>query len=988
MSPSKSKGKGRQGKTEGQAGPPEKAEKKVQPSDFLIAGIGASAGGLEAFVEFLKYLPPNNGICYIYIQHLAPRHESMLTEILARETKMPVKSAADGMAVEPDTLYVIPPGYYMSIRGGKLRLIPSEDSPVPRMPVDYFLRALAADTGGRSIGVVLSGTASDGTMGLMAIKAAGGITFAQDVKTAKYDGMPRSAIAAGFADFVLTPKGIAEEFARLGKHPSVTKEQPKLSDEALIAQESLERIFMLLNASSGVDFSHYKPSTIRRRIIRRMLLQRIDKVENYVTFLQDHPSELNILFQDVLINVTSFFREPEAFDILKEKVFPALLEGRNQSTPVRIWVPGCSTGEEAYSMAMALFEYLGDKAATTPIQIFATDIDDAALERARAGKYPESISTDLSPERLKRFFLKADHGYLISKQIRDLCIFAKHNIVKDPPFSRLDLISCRNLLIYLGPVLQKKIFPIFHYALGAHGFLLLGSSETVGKFSELFTMIDKKQKVYSKKLGPETPYVHFATEFDRAVPRLEEPPKKEYAKFDLMREADRLILSRYAPPSVLVNRNMEVVKFSGSTGQFLEHAPGEASLNLFNMVKEGLAFELKKAIRAVSKNKTSVRVEGVNFRDAGSVKSVNIEVTPLGIPGKEDKDLLIVFEEAPKAPAHAPETEEAGVKGKKSEKRAKELAELRQELATTKDYLQSIIEEQEATNEELRSANEEIQSANEELQSTNEELETAKEELQSANEELATVNDELESRNQELSRVNDDLNNLLSSVNIPIVILERDLKIRRFTPISKNVLNLIPSDIGRPLSDIKPNIEIKNLDQLVAEVIDSVSIKVQEVQDNGGRWYSLRIHPYFTMDKKVDGAVLVLIDIDALKRGMEEAESARDYAKAIEFSVAYPILVLSEELRIVSTSETFSKVFGVDPKEVVGNNLYSVLGGSLNVPGLKEKLELTARTGLPFECFITIVETKDGRRSFEFCAKQITLERKKQKLVLLELKEP
>lgn len=739
---------------------PEKVQEPPPRIDFPVAGIGASAGGLEALTQLLKALPPVTGIAYVYVQHLAPRHESMLTEILARETSMPVKMARDGMAVEPDSLYVIPPGFYMGIEEGKLRLTPSEDSPVPRMPVDYFFRSLAKNRGGRSIGIVLSGTASDGTVGLMAIKAEGGITLAQDEKTAKYDGMPRSAIAAGCVDFVQSPEGLAKELARLSRHPSVLQGKPRLSEEALISQDSLERIFMLLNTSSGVDFSYYKPSTIRRRIIRRMVLQKIEGIDSYVKYLQEHPGELDKLYQDILINVTSFFREPEAFDLLREKVFPSIMEGRKPENPVRIWVPGCSTGEEAYSIAICLIEYLVSKSSMVPVQIFATDIDEQALEKARAGKYPENIAADVSPERLNKYFIKVEKGYQITKQIRDICIFAKHNIVKDPPFSKLDIISCRNLLIYLGPVLQKKVFPIFHYALSPHGFLLLGSSETVGRFADMFNVLDKKQKVYSKKVTAEMPHIQFTAEFEKGPARPEPVPKKDHVKADIMKEADRLILHRYAPPSVLVNRSMEVIKFSGRTGQFLEHAPGEASLNLFRMVNEGLVYELRKSVTQALKEGVIVRREGIGFKDGGRMRSVNIEITPVGAPGAEEKDLLIVFEE--EAHAEAPPEKVERPKDRKPESQEKELAELRGELASTKEYLQSIIEEQEATNEELRSANEEIQAANEELQSTNEELETAKEELQSANEELATVNDELESRNQELSRLNDDLNNLLS----------------------------------------------------------------------------------------------------------------------------------------------------------------------------------------------------------------------------------
>ena len=837
---------------------------KNHPRPNSIVGIGASAGGLEAFEQLLAALPENTGMAFVLVQHLAPKHESILSEILSKATRMPVVEVSEGIAVLPNRVYVIPPNADMSIIDGVLHLSPLPADRALRMPIDMFLRSLADDQQGKAIGVILSGTASDGTLGIQAIKAMGGITFAQDDQSAKYSAMPRNAVSAGSVDFVLPPENIARELGRIARHVHVFAPiDPK--DLVGPTNATLAKIYEVLRNFGRVDFSYYKPGTITRRITRRMFLNKTDNLEAYLKFLRTNESEVETLFNDVLINVTGFFRDPEAFDALAKVAFPAIMKGKTPNMPIRLWVPGCSTGEEAYSLGIALLEFLGERAANYQIQIFATDVSEVIMQKARAGIYSESITMDMSAGRLRRFFHKMDGGYQISKSVRDICVFAKQDIGKDPPFSKLDMISCRNVMIYMGPVLQKRIIPMFHYALNPSGVLFLGSSETVGGFADLFTIADKKHKIYTKKAGETAVNFEFMPRYAVQVegPR-SRPDSASHA--DVQKIADQVLLARYAPPSVLVNEKLDILEFIGQTGRFLDPTPGEATLNVLKLVKGGLQVEMRLAFQK-TKRAGTVRKEGVLVELDGALKPVNFEILPVKDAPGQDRYYVVVFEEpavqkaSPSTKSVSPPANKKAAKTKTSEIEA-ENADLKEQLEATREYLQSIIEEQRTTNEELRSANEEIQSSNEELQSINEELETAKEELQSANEELTTVNEELQTRNEELSRVNSDLNNLLSSVSIPIIILGSDLRIRRFTPTTEKVMNLIPTDVGRPITDIKTSIRVPDLKQWVSRVIDTLEIYEKEIEDGNGKWYSMRIRPYRTLDNKIDGVVIVLLDLD------------------------------------------------------------------------------------------------------------------------------
>lgn len=849
--------------------PPPAAQHKPGDPVFIV-GIGASAGGLEAFQQLLASLPNDSGMGFVLVQHLAPDHESVLSELLTRSTKMPVVEVREGVKVEADRVYVIPPNKDMSIVDGVLHLAPLQPNRARRMPIDLFLRSLAEDQHGRAIGVILSGTASDGTLGLHDIKALGGVTFAQEEGSAKYNAMPRNAIAAGNVDFVLPPAMIARELDRIARHIHVfvSEEQPEAQEAGPGPLEDvLGKILAVLRNVSGVDFSFYKPGTVKRRISRRMFLRKIENMQAYLQYLRKNPEEVEALFNDVLINVTGFFRDPEAFEALQRQIFPHILNKKEPNSPIRIWVPGCSTGEEPYSIAIEILDYLGDMAANNRVQIFATDVSEAIIQKARSGMYSESIALDIPADRLRRYFQKCDGGYQISKTIRDMCVFAKQDITKDPPFSKLDMISCRNVMIYMGQVLQKRIIPVFHYALVEDGILFLGSSETTGGFGDLFKPVDRKYKIYTKRA------VSVPVNFD-LIPQsgTENVPEMKddlpAGSGDLQKIVDQILLSRYVPACVMVDDRLDIVRFIGQTGRFLEPAAGDASLNLLKMVKTGLHVELRLAFQKAKRDGTS-RKEGVLVEYDGGLATVNFEVISVNnLPGKE-RYYLVVFEEAKRPSLQSPHR--AGTAKEKPKKKAGKVkmppielenSRLKEELEATREYLQSIIEEQRTTNEELRSANEEIQSSNEELQSINEELETAKEELQSTNEELTTVNEELQNRNDELSQLNADLNNLLGSVNIPIIMLGNDLRIRRFTPMAEKVMNLIPTDIGRPISDIKPNLKVQDLQRMISRVIDSLEILDTEIEDNSGRWYSMRIRPYRTLDNKIDGVVIVFLDLD------------------------------------------------------------------------------------------------------------------------------
>ncbi|MEG4085125.1 chemotaxis protein CheB [Microcoleus sp. POL10_C6] len=914
---------------------------------FPIVGIAASAGGLEAFTQLLSHLPADTGMAFVLIQHLDPNHKSLLSEILARTTQMPVNEVEDGVAVEPNQVYVIPPNTKMVVCKGVLQLSPREKIYGKYMPGDAFFTSLAIDRGHKAIAVVLSGGDGDGSLGLKAIKAAGGMTFAQCQDTAKFDSMPNTAVATGNVDFVLPPEKIAEELANYSHNPLLTGPLPMTKVEESPEQgDALATIFAVLKSTTGVDFSQYKPRTIARRIQRRMVLYKLESLNDYAQHLRHNSAEVTALYEEILIHVTSFFRDPEAFEKLKELVFPTITQNKSAETPIRIWVAGCSTGEEVYSIAICLLEFLGDQVIQPPIQIFATDIGEQAIGKARSGVYSENQMVDVSPERRTRFFIAEARGsYRISKAVRELCVFARQDLGSDPPFSNIDLVSCRNVLIYLGESLQKKVMPIFHYSLKPTGFLLLGTSESTGEFSYLFTSLDKKSKIYTKKLTATRPHFSFTpSSYPVAKAREREEVKNNFTNsLDLQQETDQLILNRYAPASVVVNEQMKILQVRGDIDPYLRVVAGTPDLNLLAMARAGLLVELRTAIYQAQTQNVTIRKERVLLELGGRSSIVNFEVIPFQPQAAEGRYFLVVFEEASPPVLNfstlPSESFEQPDLVREIELLRQQLAAANQEKTAAQAQLQAVIQDQESLNQDLKVANEEILSSNEELQSTNEELETAKEEIQATNEELTTTNDELRSRNIEQSLVNNDLINLLSSINIPILMLTNDLQIRRFTPTAQQIFSVIPTDVGRPFSDIRSTLNVPNLEQMILEVIDTLQTKEQEVQTLSGYWYNLRIRPYRTTENQIDGVVMVLLDIDALKRSAKTLEEARNYAETIVETVQTPLVVLDADFRVNKANRSFYEMFQVSPSETATSSLFELGNGQWNIPQVRWILE-------------------------------------------------
>jgi len=868
-------------------------------NSFPVVGIGASAGGLAPLRQLLSSLPAQPGLAVVVVQHLDPHSESHLASLLQAHAALQVVTVADGTAVEANQAYVIQPNTNVALTDGVFSVTPRPDDRRPFYPIDHFFRSLALVHGPRAVGVVLSGSGSDGTLGLCEIKAAGGVTLAQDEETAQHPGMPASAIASGAVDLVLPPDQIAARIATLPQHPFLSG---ALAPEAAVDDGSdFQRVISALRARSGVDFSQYRDTTIKRRTARRMLLRGFQSPAEYAKFLQTDHTEVDALYRDVLINVTSFFRDPKMFDVLKERVIPSIVADRPSDQPIRVWVPGCSTGQEAYSLAMILVESSGQG---RPIQVFATDLGDAtSLERARAGVYPENIEAEISPERLRRFFTKENSQYRVQKSLRDLCVFARQNITMDPPFSRVDLVSCRNVMIYMSATLQERLLPVFHFALNAGGVLVLGMAETVGRFGDLFDVIDSAHKIYRRRESLRRPSLTFLAN-DWLAGRSGSTSAGTLAPpVDFQREADRLALGRYAPPSVLVDQNFEVQQFRGRTAPFLEPPAGQPSTSILRMAKDPLLMELRSALAEAKATKATVVREHLHVFEADRDVEFTLRILPVTVARSDDFRLLVLFEttQAPAWTGVEPSTE-AGADGR-------DVAALRQELASTRQYLQSIVDDQEAATQELRAAHEEVLSSNEELQSTNEELETTKEELQSANEELQTVNEQFQVRNRELDVLTDDMTNFIASADLPMVTVGRDLCIRRLTPASERAFNLLPTDLGRSIAHIKFSIEVAQIEEVIETVIATVQPCEREVRDREGRWWLLAVRPYLTSDNRVDGATLMAVDIDLVRRSREVVE-ARDTALAIIRTVREPLVVLDAQCRIRLANDAFYRLVG------------------------------------------------------------------------------
>jgi two-component system CheB/CheR fusion protein len=856
---------------------------------FPVVGIGASAGGLGAFEGFFSGLPKDGdpGMAFVLVQHLAPDHESLLTELIQRQTRLPVQTIENGMAVKPNAVYIIPPNHDLAIHGGVLLL---EEAPTvrgPRLAIDHFFSSLAQDQGKRAVAIVLAGTGSDGSLGIRAIKAAGGMVMAQTPASAEFDGMPRSALATGMVDFELPPPAMLAQLLPYARHAAGAPLPPPPAGS--LDEASLKKLFELLRSRTGHDFSEYKPNSFLRRADRRMALHQIDSLSAYVQYIQQAPAEVDALFSDLLIGVTRFFRDPEAFQALELKVIPALFEGRPPDQAIRVWCPGCSTGEEAFSVAILLQERLEALGQSRKIQVFATDIDPRAIATARAGTFPENATQDLSPHRLARFFspLPSAQSIIVNKGIRDLLIFSEQDLGKDPPFSKLDLICCRNLLIYMGASLQRRLMPLFHFALNPGGFLFLGSSESVGDSAELFNAVDRPAKIYARREDPHGDNRLALGRLMQAVgPRLPASRPSDGrnaapAKPPLRELTEQALLNATGQMAALVNGHGDILYLHGRIGQYLEPAPGEAGINnILVMAREGLRRELTTALHKTVSGEPAAHALGLRVRVNGARTVVNLSIRTLPADAAKANGTplyLVVLEEvAPAAPGADLEEEAATTD-------AASVAALRHELQAKDEFLQTTNEELRSSNEELRSSNEEMQSVNEELQSANEELETSKEELQSVNEELATVNSELQTKVADLSVVNNDMNNLLAGTGIATLFVDHQLRIVRFTPAATGIINLIPGDVNRPLSHIVSN--LVGYDRLVEDVTQVLATLVpQEVQvgTKDGRSFTMRIQPYRTLDNVIEGAVITFVDVTEMKRATEALRVAQEALKATQ----------------------------------------------------------------------------------------------------------
>ena len=856
----------------------EKAPENTIPttnSDITIVGIGASAGGLRALEALLRSIPAATGLAYVVIVHLDAKRKSLLPELLQRATKLPVTTAGDGDLVEGDRIYVLPPGMDATITDGVLRLIAREQRLTPGLAIDFFFKSLALDRGRRAVAIVLSGTGTDGTLGVRAIKAEGGLVMVQD-ESAAYDGMPTSAVSTGLVDYVLPPRDmpatLLRYLARSGNMTSVT-------DSSLLGRSEprLRKILSILRNRTGHDFSQYKPSTIRRRIDRRMSVLQLDVLDRYIELLQTTESEADTLFRELLISVTSFFRDPAAFESLAEKHLLAELSAKAPDKEIRVWVPACSSGEEAYSIAILLHEVVAKLPHHLHIQVFGTDIDERSIETARAGRYPANIRADLTADRLQRYFdLEEDGSYRICKTIREMLVFAPQSLIKDPPFSKLDLISCRNVLIYFSAKLQKQVLSLFHYSLLPEGLLLLGTSESIGPATERFRVADKKWKIFRRQPVANTSDLildlppRSVWSFDPESPDM---TKSKHDALDPTQLIRAVLRQSDTPPCVVVDSSMDVVFVYGSTGRFLEPAEGIPSNNLSDMARPGLETALATCVQKAFRTRRAARQRGVVISSNGDEITLDLDVRPI-VDMEPLAELAVVYFLQPATAPHGVEGED-GAHGDE-DLTVDPVDKLQRRLIRTREDLRATIEEAETSNEELKSTNEELQSTNEELQSTNEELETSKEELQSLNEESVTVNAELQSRLDELSRSNDDLKNLLVSTGIATIFLDIDLCVRRFTPSASALIPLTESDQGRPLRHFSSNLLDVDIDALAKDMLDDLVVREREVETDDGRHYLLKVRPYKTLNNAIDGVVVTFEDRTEIKRAQQELQRRVD----------------------------------------------------------------------------------------------------------------
>lgn len=907
------------------------------PNKLPVVAIGASAGGLDALKKFFTAMSPDPGMAFVLVQHLDPTHESTLADLMSRYTPLKVVQAKDGMKVESDYLYIIPPNKDMGLMNRTIQLMEPVEPHGMRLPINFFLKNLAEDQKERSIAIIFSGFGSDGTIGIKSIKAAGGMVMAQDPATADSNSMPASAIQTGLVDFILPPEEMPEKLMNYVE--SAHKTIKKILTPKEETERALQKIFMLIRNRTSHDFSYYKENTVYRRISRRMNIHQIENIQTYLRYLQENPHEIDILFKELLINVTSFFRDEKSFDSFKNSL-KELIKQKLDVDNLRVWVPGCSSGEEVYSIAIIIHELLEESGKNIDVQIFGTDIDIDALTTARSGTYPITIAEDVSPELLNKYFVKKDNVFTIRTDIREMVVFAPHDVLIDPPFTKLDVLSCRNLLIYLNGEAQQKVISNFNYALNKDGILFLGPSESVGGFVDAFNVVDKKWKIFKCVKS---------TEFIRRFVEVHPIPRTQLSNFEtgiglkqlntsksvnIVNLAEKELLDIYVPPSAIITDFGEILYIHGRLGNYLEPAQGKAKLNIVEMAREGLKFELNSSIQNAISKKSEIVVEGLRVKNNGGHIFINLNVKPLEL--ETTKGLLIVsFEEV--------SVDKNGKKDKMKlnmvTKGDERIRELESELNLTKERLNVTIEEMKSSNEELRSANEELQSMNEESQSTNEELETSKEELQSINEEMVTVNNELQMKIDELTQATDDMNNLFNSTEIAIIFLDRDLNIRRYTKEATNLIKMIESDVGRPFSDIATNLKYDNFTDDIQQVMDRVTFKETEIETEDGKWFQTRIMPYKTFKNVIDGVVITFNNITERKEQITDALDALELADSVVQTVREPLLVLDSKMKVVSANRSFYQTFKVTPENTIGKNLYIMGDRQWDITSLRNLLE-------------------------------------------------
>ena len=908
---------------------------------FPIVGIGASAGGLDALEKLLSATPPHPSASFVILMHQSPGHVSLLPGILSKKTSLPITEAVDGLKLKPNQCYLVPPGAHMILYKGALHDSTPKGKTIDYLPIDNFFRSLAEEKKEHCACIILSGMGSDGTIGMRAIKEAGGLTIVQDPKTAAFPAMPTSALATGLVDIIAPPEDITQQLITYFQNPAL-KAQSNQDHRVALPLESLHKILYLLRAQSGHDFSNYKTNTMCRRIERRMSMHQISNPNEYIKLLKDNPHELDLLFRELLIRVTGFFRDEDAFASLATGPLTTLLKANKENQKIRVWVPGCATGEEPYSLAILFHELITKLKLELEVQIFATDLDSSAIDTARTGRFPIGINSEVSQERLKNYFVFKDGSYTVRKEIREMVVFATHNVIKDPPFTKLDLICCRNLLIYLDSELQKRLFPLFHYALNQQGLLFLGASESTGNFKDLFDTLDKKWKIYRR------------TGFIRGRHTVPDMPselrpegrhatsKRALSLFSssahISTAVEKSLLARFAPASVVINDRGDILYIHGRTGMYLEPATGQARMNAIEMAREGLKPHLRSLIRAAQHTDEEQLREKIKVKTNEHYTYVDVGVSQIHEPETMKGLLLVTFRHVQPTEEKISKRKAAPKKGSKNARHGGDLDELERELRYTKESLQATVKELESSNEELKSTNEELQSANEELQSSNEELETSKEEMQSLNEELNTVNTELQSKLEQVSEVNNDMQNLLNSTDIATIFLDNELKIKRYTDKASKLVTLRKTDIGRPIGELALNLDYATLVADAQDVLKTLVRKELELCSKDGSWYLMRIMPYRTIENVIQGLVITVVDISRIKQAEEDGKKSRINVAELIDVVNQPLLLLDATLCIIAANRSFLDSFKMRSKDLEGASLYAIGEHALNIPELRKAL--------------------------------------------------